>query len=48
MIEKFLLPEGSALFQPGIIDPGYSDLSRNPLTRPLLPFLHEDSQWFSA
>ena len=27
MIEKFLLPEGSALFQPGIIDPGYSDLS---------------------
>ena len=48
MIEKFLLLEGSALVQAGITDHGYSDLARDPFTRPLLPFLNEDSQWISV
>ena len=47
MIEEFVLPERSTLFQAGITNPDCSDLARHSFTRPLLPFLHEDSQRFS-
>ena len=48
MIKKFLLPERSSLFRAGITNPDSREVAPNPFTRPLLPFLHEDSQRFSA
>jgi len=48
VIEKFLLPERSALFHAGTTTPDFIDVAPNLFTGPLLPLLHEHSQWFSA